>query len=137
MPAEPRGLLLDTHTLLWWRAGGKRLSVTVAALLDDVGPLLVSPISFWEVGMLVEKGRVALDRATVTWAADVLRHDRVEIAEITPQIAVAAAELADFHGDPADRLLYATATIRRVPFVTKDGAIHDYAADHPDVDLRW
>lgn len=87
--------------------------------------------------MLVQKGRVVLDRATATWTADVLHHERVEAADITPQIAVVAAELADFHGDPADRLLYATAMIRRVPFVTKDGSIHGYTADHPGVDLRW
>lgn len=137
MLAEPREVLLDTHTLLWWRADGGRLSTTASSLLDDAARLLVSPLSFWEVGTLVQKGRVALDRATATWTADVLSHDRVRIADITPQVAVAAAELADFHGDPADRVLIATAMGRRVPFVTKDGKIHEYVEEHPGVDVRW
>lgn len=140
MPADRAGqgaVLLDTHALLWWRAGQDRLSATATALLDEASILLVSPISFWEVGMLVGKGRVALDRATTTWTRDVLRHARVAVAEITPQVAVVAAELPGFHGDPADRLLYATATTRQVPFVTKDGAIHGYVTDRPGVDVRW
>lgn len=137
MPTEPRGVLLDTHTLLWWRAGGDLLSAVAASLLEEVTPLLVSPMTFWEVGMLVEKQRIALDRPTPAWTVDLLRHDRVEVAEISPLVAVAAAELPGFHGDPADRVLFATARARRVPFVTKDGPMHDYVVDHPDVDLRW
>lgn len=137
MPVEPRTVLLDTHALVWWRADRERLSASAASLLDGTTVLLVSPMTFWEVGMLVEKGRIALDRPTLTWTADVVRHDRVELAEITPQIAVGAAELPDFHGDPADRLLFATARARRVPFVTKDRKIHDYVESRPGIDVRW
>lgn len=137
MPAEPRAVLLDTHALLWWRADGERLSATAASLIDRSASLLLSPMTFWEVGMLVDKRRIELDRSTAAWTADVLRHARVEIADLSPEVAVMASELPDFHGDPCDRLLYATARARRVPFVTKDGAMHGYARDHVDVVVRW
>lgn len=137
MPAEPRAVLLDTHALLWWRADRKKLSAVAASLIDGSASLLLSPMTFWEVGMLVDKRRVELDRSTATWTADVLRHARVEVAELTPDIAVRASELSGFHGDPSDRLLYATAQARRVPFVTKDGKMHEYAHDHTDVVVRW
>ena len=137
MPAEPRAVLLDTHALLWWRADREKLSATAVSLIDGSASLLLSPMTFWEVGMLVEKRRIELDRPTATWAADVIRHARVEVAELSPDVAVMAAELSGFHGDPADRLLYATAQARRVPFVTKDGTMHEYALEHADVAVRW
>lgn len=135
MPSADR-VLLDTHALLWWKAGD-RLPVTVAALLQDAAEILVSPVSCWEVGMLVARGRVKLDRPTTVWVADILADDHVGLAALTRAAAVAAAELTGFHGDPADRMLVATAMQLRVPIVTKDRLIHDYAADRADLLALW
>lgn len=122
-----RRIVLDTHALLWWHAKSDRLSAKALRAINDASVVIVSPISFWEIAMLVQKGRVALDRPTDIWVSDFQSTDRIEISQLTPAIAVAAAELRDLHGDPADRILVATANAHSVPLVTKDEKIHDHA----------
>lgn len=129
-------LLLDTHALLWWQAESGRLSTTAREHIAAARQLLVSPISCWEVAMLVEKGRVRLDRPTAAWVRDLLAGD-VDLAELTPAIAVAAAKLADFHGDLADRFLYATARTLGSGLVTQDRALHNYAEADRAVSVVW
>ncbi|MGQ0575908.1 MAG: type II toxin-antitoxin system VapC family toxin [Pseudonocardia sp.] len=136
MPSADR-VLLDTHVLLWWKAAAGRLSATAAMLLQDTPEILLSPVSCWEIGMLVTKGRVRLDRPTSMWVTDVLAEDRLGLAGLTPAAAVAAAELTGFRGDPADRLIVATAVQLRVPLVTKDRLIHDYAGGQPELEAVW
>lgn len=138
MPAKPADdVLLDTHALLWWQAGSRRLSNRAKLSMSAAQRLLVSPISCWEVAMLVAKGRVQLDRPTAAWVRDLLAQDRVQAAELTPGIAVAAAELADFHGDPADRLLYATARSLHAHLLSKDQLLRRYGAAQGDVAVVW
>jgi PIN domain nuclease of toxin-antitoxin system len=133
----PEKVLLDTHALLWWKAGRARLSAAAAVALDSATSILISPISCWEVGMLVVKGRVKLDRPTRTWVDDVLAPATTGLAELTAATAVAAAELADFHGDPADRIIVASAQTLGIPLITKDRLIHSYARGRPGLQLIW
>ena len=130
-------VVLDTHALLWWHAKSNRLSTEALRAIKDASAVLVSPISFWEIAMLVQKGRVALDRPTYTWVSDFQSTDRVEIADLTPAIAVAAAALLDLHGDPADRILVATANAHGVALVTKDEKIHDHAKLTASLTALW
>lgn len=131
------GLLLDTHALLWWQAESDRLSGEARTAIVSAHRVLVSPITCWEVAMLVGRQRVALDRPTAAWVRDVLADDRIELAELSPAVAVAAAELPEFHGDPADRFLYATARLHHVPLVTKDELLQRYAAQDRAVTVVW
>ena len=55
-------ILLDTHAVLWWQAGSERLSATARRTIAAAGTILVSPVSFWEIALLVAKGRIGLDR---------------------------------------------------------------------------
>ncbi|MGH9188938.1 MAG: type II toxin-antitoxin system VapC family toxin [Acidimicrobiales bacterium] len=132
-------VLLDTHALLWWQAGGQRLSTRAASAIARAEMVLVSPISCWEVAELVRKGRVALDRDLHLWVRDLLAQEGVAVAELAPQAAVAAGLLAGsgFSGDPADRILYATARALAVPLVTKDKAIRDFARASREVRAIW
>ena len=98
-------VVLDTDVLLWWFAVDPRLSVLADEAIRKATTVLVSPITFWEVAMLVCKGRVELDRPTKQWTNDVLASPRVEQAALTPEVAVTAAELVGMHGDLADRIL--------------------------------
>lgn len=136
MPTTDR-VLLDTHVLLWWKADPTRLSAAAAEHLRAASEILISPVSCWEVAMLVAKGRVQLDRPTRVWVEDVLASAEVELAGLTATAAVAAAELPGFHGDPADRFLVATAESLRVPLLTKDGLIHTFATDRAELDVIW
>jgi PIN domain nuclease of toxin-antitoxin system len=130
-------VLLDTHAILWWKAGGDRLSAPAADRISAASAVLISPLSCWEIAMLVRKKRIRLDRPTQTWTVDVLAADNVDIEPLTASIAVAGTELTDFHGDPVDRILVATAAARRVALVTKDRLIHDYARSTDEVDAVW
>jgi PIN domain nuclease of toxin-antitoxin system len=129
-------ILLDTHALLWWQAGSDRLSAAANDAIAGADRVLVSPISCWEVAMLVTKGRVALDRAVARWVDD-LGAGTVGFAELTPRVAAAAGSLEDFHGDPADRLIYATAADGRLPLVTKDRRLSDFARTDARVLTIW
>lgn len=133
----PERILLDTHALLWWQAESDRLSREARRLIERAGRLLVSPVSCWEIGMLVGKQRVRLDRPTAVWVRDLLADDTVDEAELSPAIAAAAAELPDFHGDPADRFLYATARSLAVQLLSQDRLLRDYADEHRGVSVVW
>lgn len=132
-------MVLDTHVLLWWRAGGERLSRRVTRELARSECLLVSPIVFWEVSILVSKRRIELDRNLFEWIADVLGEDQVELAPLSAQAAGEAGLLPQrgFTGDPADCLIYATAREALLPLATKDRALHDFAQTAKDVRIVW
>ncbi|CAN5502063.1 hypothetical protein BH23ACT9_BH23ACT9_28770 [soil metagenome] len=68
---------------------------------------------------------------------DVLAGERVGTAALTPTIAVTAGILADFRGDPADRLIYATAAVSNLPLVTKDRQLVETAARSGSVATIW
>jgi PIN domain nuclease of toxin-antitoxin system len=133
--AEP--LLLDTHALLWWQAGGDRLSKRARSAIDTATSVLVSPISAWEIGTLMAKGRVGLDRPLMHWIDTLFRSERIEALALTPLIAAQASSLEAFHGDPADRMIYASALFHQCPLATKDEKIHSYARAHGDVRVVW
>jgi PIN domain nuclease of toxin-antitoxin system len=124
-------ILLDTHPLIWFSQGDERLGRRTRDLIIDCGErneVLLSPISFWEAAMLVRKGRVSLGMSTHSWAIMVQESGRMHIAGLSPTTGVDAGELPDdIHGDPADRLLIATARLSGCALVTADRKILGYA----------
>lgn len=124
-------ILLDTHPLIWFSQGDERLGKRTRQLIIDCSgreEVLLSPISFWEAAMLVRKGRVTLGMSTPAWASAIQASDQMHIAELLPATGVDAGELpADIHGDPADRLLIATARATGCALVTADRKILGYA----------
>lgn len=131
--------LLDTHVLLWWLSGGSRLSASATRVIDTADRLLVSPISCWEIGTLARSGRIQLDRPIATWIASVFEDRRSGVAPLSPEAAGWAGALDDaaFPGDSADRLIYATAREHRVPLISKDERLREYARLTGDVDVVW
>lgn len=123
-------LLLDTHVWLWLMGGdstiNKKFVKTFEGLLEE-GKILISPISFWEVGMLAEKGRIELDRDVLDWMNTSLEIPGIQIAPITPGIAIFSSRLpGSLHADPVDRLLIATAHGENAVLVTADEKILEY-----------
>ena len=116
-------ILLDTHAWVWWANGDPQLSKKALRAIQAADARGVSPVSCYEVGRLAVRGRVSFDRDVATWIRQALAQPRVVVLDVTPEIAAAAALLPDFHGDPIDRLLVATAAAHEVPLVTKDGRI--------------
>jgi PIN domain nuclease of toxin-antitoxin system len=130
----PERLLLDTHALFWAVTTGlKRAAADLVVEVGKTGGLLISPVSAWELGLLANPRygppRVRLDPTPARWFADVLESPANSETPLTIEIGLDATMLpGDFHRDPADRLLVATARILDVPIMTRDSAILDYAA---------
>lgn len=111
--------------VIWWLNRTSDPSESALRFLDATDPRpIIADISLWEVAMLVKKGRITLKIELRAWFDIVTKH--VELIPITPSIAARVADLPEeFHGDPADRLIVATAIERRVPLVTRDKKIRD------------
>lgn len=119
-------MLLDTHVLVWLALGdsslGKNARASIEAALRalDGAALAVSAISFWEIGMLQGKGHLTLDPTVARRRS--IQSGIVEIP-IDGMIAIRAAGLEAFHGDPADRIIVASALASDWSLVTADRAI--------------
>jgi len=124
-------ILLDTHALVWLSEGNSKLGKESLSLIDNalkVNELFVSSISFWEAAMLVEKGRLTMDSSVSEWRSNLMKHGLQEIP-LTGDIAIESAQLIDFHGDPADRMIVATAIKSTVNLCTADQKILDWNHD--------
>lgn len=116
-------ILLDTCTLIFDALAPERLSDAARGALDDGeagGSLACADISLWEIAMLVSKGRLTPGTDSTSFCRLVLDARGVRVLPITPKIAAESVELDLPHGDPADRLIAATARIHGSPLVTRD-----------------
>ncbi|CAN5432567.1 type II toxin-antitoxin system VapC family toxin [soil metagenome] len=117
-------IVLDTHAWIWLTSDPARLSATARAAVDDAESIGVCTISCWEVGMLVVAGRIRIDRDPRRWIRLALAVQGTTTLPPSAEIAVSAALLpATFPGDPADRLIYATAVAHGVRLITRDERI--------------
>lgn len=128
-------ILLDTHAWLWWVSSPDELSPAAREAIDGARELGVSPISCWEVATKAARGKLHLDREVEVWVRQALARPRLRVAELLPEIVVAAGRLGTqgFHGDPADRMIVATAMHQDSLLVTKDRAIREF----PGVRCLW
>jgi PIN domain nuclease of toxin-antitoxin system len=110
--------VFDTHVWVWSAAGDSR----AGKLRDFSGTAIISAISQWEVSMLVMKGRLTLMPDEETWFSANLESP-VSLAPLTAEISIASCRLPDFHGDPADRIIVATAMTLGIPLITADERI--------------
>jgi len=93
--------------------------------------LLVSVISVWEVGLLESKNRIELAMDCETWIREALATPGLRLAGLTTRIALLSTRLpGEFHGDPADRFLMATARVEGARLMTKDREILSYGRKH-------
>lgn len=131
-------IVLDTHVLIWWATGDTR-QLSQAALDAikaefDGGEILVSSISAWEIAMLVARDRIALSMDVAKWLDVVSEIESVRFVPVDNEIGVKSTELpGEFHKDPADRMIVATARKFAAPLVTADEKIRAY----PHVKTVW
>jgi len=115
-------VLLDTHVVQWWSAEPARLSVRAAELLLRADELAVAAITWFELAWLARHERIIVAIPIRSWLDQLAA--QVQTIAITPAIAETAVSLpASFPGDPADRLIYATAVENGLTLVTKDGRL--------------
>ena len=131
-------IVLDTHVLLWMDRNDKSLGSEARRQIEDAWRtegICVSAISFWEVAVLALRGRVVLPVAIEVWRADLLQAGVQEIP-IDGRIALLAASLQNFHRDPADRFIVATAMHHRASLVTADSKILGWPVEFARQDAR-
>lgn len=123
-------VLLDTHVLVWLVAGDTRLSLPARQRIEEAAQrneAWISAITPWEIGMLVAKDHLALTQDAQQWMEQVLALPGLRLAPLEPAIAVASSRLPGTpHGDPADRIIVATARHHGATLITADDQLLAY-----------
>ena len=123
-------IVLDTHAWIWWVAGSPDLSRKARQAIEDhqeSASILVSSISVWELSMLVMRGRLALTMPPGEWISRSEALPCLRFVPVDNRIALQSTRLpGPLHGDPADRLIVATALLASAPLVTKDERLQRY-----------
>ncbi|HKP96446.1 MAG TPA: type II toxin-antitoxin system VapC family toxin [Fibrobacteria bacterium] len=125
-------VLLDTHVWLWLEGGSDRLDESpVLPLIRkalEKNCAFVSIMSIWELGMLESKGRLRLQQDINQWIEKALAVPGIRLHALSTSIAIESTRLpGEFHSDPMDRILVATARELNAPIMTADAAILAYA----------
>ncbi len=125
-------LLLDTHIWLWLVSGvSKALSPRLRTLIEEASAnqsIRVSSISIWEIGMLAAKKKISFGTDIREWVLKALSAPGLKIEAVGPDVALESTLLPEgFHGDPADRILLATAVHIGATLITHDKEILTYS----------
>jgi PIN domain nuclease of toxin-antitoxin system len=130
-------IVIDTHTLLWWLSGVKQLSKVAAKAIKEAlakSEVIISSMTIWEISMLIEKNRISLSMDIENWTKEVAEIKGVRFIAVDNEIGIKSTKLpGEFHKDPADRIIVATARKLAVPLVTVDEKIIQY----PHVRTIW
>jgi PIN domain nuclease of toxin-antitoxin system len=124
-------ILLDTHVLFWWATkDAQRLTAAAKAAISDElpdGEILLSAITAWEIALLVARGRLALAADIGSWLAAFEEISECKFIPVDHEIGIEAVNLpGEFHKDPVDRIIVATARKFAAPIVTADEKIRGY-----------
>ena len=123
-------IILDTHLWIWLADEHERLTVYHRDIIETerASCLGVSAISCWEVAKLVEYDRLKLACPVEEWMDNALNLPGIQLIELTPRIAIASTKLpGEFHRDPADQIIVATAREYECDLLTEDKKILQYA----------
>jgi PIN domain nuclease of toxin-antitoxin system len=130
-------IVLDTHAWVWWVNGTSILSRKAHRAIGQAAraaAVFVSSISVWEVAQLVSKQRLELEMSVESWVAKSDAMPFLHFVPVDNSIFIKSVQLpGDFHKDPADRIIVATATVLGFPLVTRDRRILKY----PHVKTLW
>jgi PIN domain nuclease of toxin-antitoxin system len=123
--------VLDTHAFIWLMQGSKELSHKSIKEIETYAKdhaLYLPAISLWEIAMLEKKGRIVLHQPCLKWLEEALEVPGLIVENISPLIAAESSQLpGEFHGDPADRLIVATARALQAKLITRDVKILHYS----------
>jgi PIN domain nuclease of toxin-antitoxin system len=122
-------IILDTHIWVWWVHNNPLLSQQQINEIkkNETDIIGVSAICCWEIAKLVEYKRLELPLPLHEWFKQALRYPGVRLYALTPEIAIESTSLpGEFHRDPSDQIIVATARLHDCPVVTSDSKIIKY-----------
>lgn len=123
-------VILDSHVLHWWSAEPDRMSPAAREAIADADDLAVADISWFELAWLAQHERIVLTIPILAWLQQLAA--QVRTMPVTPAVAQTAVNLpSSFPGDPADRLIYATAIEHGWPLITKDQRLRTHRHPRP------
>jgi len=125
-------IIIDTHIWIWLVSDPEKLSQKAVSAIEYSKIIGVCPISCWEISTKVTNGKLSLDRNIDVWVQQALARPRIKLIDMSSEIAVLAGKLGNegLHGDPADRLIAATAIHHGADLVSKDRAIRLFPKVH-------
>jgi len=128
---EVNTVLLDTHSWIWYASGNPTLNKTAKKIITTAlqhHTAYLAAISFWEMAMLDKKQRIILEMPCLEWLNKSIELTHLRILPLTPSIAAESCSLpGQFHGDPADCMIVATARVEGLALVTRDTKMLRYA----------
>ena len=129
-------IVLDTHVWWWSISEPAQLSRKARQLITKIPPeqRAIASISIWEFAMMVTRGRIEMTISPDEWLDYAINKTGLMILELNSKIALESCNLpGNFHKDPADRIIVATARVSRSQLITKDQKIIEY----PHVTAVW
>ena len=119
--------LIDTHTVLWFLKGDKKLSDKARRLIDSPrNSKFLSIVSLWEIAVKVSLGKLVLDKSFERLFPEQLYFNRIEVLDITVDSLIKLTTLPFHHRDPFDRLIIAQALVEELPIIGTDAAFDAY-----------
>lgn len=119
--------LLDTHTLLWFLQGDKKLSDKARRLIDNPhNEKFLSIVSLWEIAIKVSLGKLVLDKPFERLFPEQLYFNRIKVLDITVDSLIELNALPFHHRDPFDRLIIAQALVKDLPIIGADATFDAY-----------
>lgn len=124
-------ILLDTSALIRWICVPERLSKSASKTIEEEikkGEILISSISLWEICLLIKKERLGFWVDPENWLEKVESLPFIRFVPVDNQVAIKSVKLdEDFHQDPADRMIVATALLNGATLITSDQKILKYS----------
>ena len=119
--------LLDTHTLLWFLQGDKKLSDKARRLIDNPrNEKFLSIVSLWEIAIKVSLGKLVLEKPFERLFPEQLYFNRIKVLDITVDSLIELTALPFHHRDPFDRLIIAQALVKDLPIIGADATFDAY-----------
>jgi PIN domain nuclease of toxin-antitoxin system len=122
-------IVIDTHILLWWKLNDDSLNLFYREILERPNEIIgISAVSLMEIICLYDRQRINLPEIPELWITQIIAEPKIVVIPISANIAIDAFRLpAEFHKDPADRLIVASARVLNCPLMSQDSKISAYS----------
>lgn len=116
-------IVADTHAWVWWVSSRNLLSSAARSALDSADSVGVSTITLLQIAALATRRRIEIDMSARDWIEAAVHRSGTIVLPLEKGVAIEAGSLIREFGDPADRIIVATAMSHSAPLVTKDKRI--------------